>query len=111
MLDLVLKAQGKPPAKIEVPIFTMIDLLAKSKICKTTDTVPLCARQIEIIKHMRKYGSMGAAAISKLTGQPTCQTSAHFLKLAAKGIVSRKRELGAPGLKYIYSLINNGAKA
>ena len=111
MFDLVLKAQGKEPAKIDAPIFTMIDLLAKSKIGKTIDTVPLCARQIEIIKHIRNKGSMGAAAISALIGIPVAQVSVHFLKLAAKGIVSRKRELGAPGLKYIYSLINNGAKA
>ena len=89
----------------------MLDLLAKAKIAKSFDNNPLSSRQLEIVNYMRNYGSMGAAAISKLTGQPTCQTSVHFLKLAAKGIVSRKRELGAPGLKYIYSLINNGAKA
>ena len=88
----------------------MFDLLAKVKQPKAIDTSPLSNRQLEIYAYITKYGPMGAAEISRITGLPTCQTSVHIIKMIAKGIVSRKRELGAPGLKYIYSLINNGAK-
>jgi len=91
MFDLVLKARGY-------------------KLINFVDKLNLPARQLEIVEKITEHGPMGAFSISNLIGLPTCQSSVHAIKLVKKGVLTRKKEIGLAGTKYIYELTRKGAK-